>query len=640
MRFPAFAVYIDTKKLATYTVLAFVLGSLLGGAMWNLGGIYVPKPPISTSLDLSPLCRFTSREELKDFIRTRATQKANIYMDEINGLAFSISSARTAADSAKAAASAAGEGAPPPDYSGTNIQVEGVDEADLVKTDGMYIYLAREDTVVIVRAYPPEEAEVVTRLRLYQWVQDLFVSGDKLVVFLRISKNVFREIAGYNPPPNLEARTTIMVFDISDRASPEKEREVTVDGYYFNSRMIGDYVYAIVREEAWIVEDDVRLPCFTSEKAWWEVEPTDVYYVNQSDAGFVYTSILAINIQDPEEEFAAETFLLGAASNLYVSLGNIYIATGRWSDKTTIYKIGIDEGVISYVADGAVPGRVLNQFSMDEYGGYFRIATTNGRVTRNGASTSNNVYVLNGSLGVVGWLEGLAPGERIYSARFMGDRCYLVTFKKVDPLFAIDVSDPFEPRVLGKLKIPGYSDYLHPYDEDHLIGIGKETVEAEEGDFAWHQGVKISLFDVSDVSKPKEVAKMVIGDRGSDSPALHDHKAFLFSRRRKLLIIPILETEIDDERISGPIPPHMYGDFVFQGAYVFDISPKTGISVRGRVTHLDDSDDLLKSGYWFESDYSVERSLYIGEVLYTVSARMIKMNYLSDLSEAGRVDLS
>ena len=169
--------------------------------------------------------------------------------------------------------------------------------------------------------------------------------------------------------------------------------------------------------------------------------------------------------------------------------------------------------------------------------------------------------------------------------------------------------------------------------------MGKETEEAEEGDFAWYQGVKISLFDVSDVSDPKELAKFEIGDRGTDSPALYDHKAFLFSRAKNLLVIPVLEAKIDAGDYSSEVPPNAYGEYVYQGAYVFHVSREQGIDLRGRVTHIDDPQAFLRSGYWFESELSVERSLYIDDVLYTISGRMIKMNDLSDLSEVGRVEL-
>jgi len=643
MRIPALAIYFDRRRLASYMVLAFVLGGLLGGAMWNIGGIYIPESPALHSGALDALSRFTSYEELKGFISTHQTghwyteeelSSMRGFVTDLSDLSGSV--ANKVASAAQAAEAASGA----LDFSGTNVQVEGVDEADIIKTDGRYIYMATDDTVVIVRAYPPEEAEVVARLRLYQWVSDLFINGDKLAVFLTLSREVYYDVLGCEPSPDLDIETTVQVYDISDRSSPELEREVTVEGAYFNSRMIGDYVYAVVRKGAWLERDEVSLPSFSSEKTWWEVDPTDIYYVNQSDMGFVFTNVLAFNVQDPGEEFTSETFLLGVGTALYVSLENIYIAAGGWDEETSIYKIGIQGGEVSYVAEGKVPGRVLNQFSMDEHDGYFRIATTQGRVSRSGGGTGNNVYVLNSTLGIVGSLEGLAPGEEIHSARFMGERCYLVTFRKVDPLFVIDLSDPSEPEVLGKLKIPGFSDYLHPYDENTLIGFGKETEEAEEGDFAWHQGIKISLFDVSDVSNPRELAKLVIGDRGSDSPVLRDHRAFLFSGARNLLVVPILVAEVDPERFSGPVPANTPGEFVFQGAYVLDVSPESGISVRGRVTHLDERDDLLKSGYWFESAYEVRRSLYIEDVLYTISGRMIKMNSLLDLSELGKVDIN
>ena len=174
---------------------------------------------------------------------------------------------------------------------------------------------------------------------------------------------------------------------------------------------------------------------------------------------------------------------------------------------------------------------------MDEYEQHFRIATTTRQVWDSDKMSSNNVYILDDELDVVGELEDLAPGEKIYSVRFMGKKGYIVTFKKIDPLFVIDLSDHSNPLVLGKLKIPGYSDYLHPYDENHLIGIGKDTVEAADEltesrglDFGWYQGVKMAIFDVTDVENPIELHKVVIGDRGTDSPVLYDHKAFLFDR--------------------------------------------------------------------------------------------------------------
>jgi uncharacterized secreted protein with C-terminal beta-propeller domain len=278
---------------------------------------------------------------------------------------------------------------------------------------------------------------------------------------------------------------------------------------------------------------------------------------------------------------------------------------------------------------------------MDEHNSYFRIATTSGQVSRTfaRATSKNNLYVLDMDLNITGKVEDLAPGEEIYSARFMGNKGYMVTFRKIDPLFVIDLTDPTDPTVLGQLKITGYSDYLHPYDENHLIGIGKETVAAEEGDFAWYQGVKISLFEVSDVSNPVEVAKYEIGDRGTESPVLDDHKALLFDKSKNLLVIPVLVAEINENQYAGEVPDSAHGEFVWQGAYVFDVS-LDGLELRGGITHLEDSDDLLKSGYWFYSEYSVERSLYIDDVLYTISDMKVKLNNLETLAELNEVELS
>ena len=640
MRFPVFAVYLDKRKLATYTVLAFVLGSLLGGAMWNFGGVFIPELPPSNLLTYGSLLKFTSEVELVNFLETMPTG----YYLEDGGSVRKFISPSTSMLLQWDSASSTGQSTP--DYSGTNIQVEGVDEADMVKTDGEYIYLASDSRVFIVKAFPPGDAEVLATLELEREASDLFINGDKLVVISSSQYYYYWGPIDIMPPEEYELNTHIWVYDVSDRSSPTLDRTVSVDGYYTSSRMIGDYVYAITGQPAVLNITEPVLPIIRSGNYTCEVESTDIWYANNTDYYYGYTNIVAIDVQDPESEITHETYLMGSSSTLYVSMENIYLTASGWVqdevsgwETTKIFKINVDEESITYIAEGMVPGRVLNQFSMDEHDGHFRIATTNGHVSRGGSSTSNNVYVLNASLGVVGSLEGLAPGEDIYSARFMGRRCYLVTFKKIDPLFVIDLEDPENPTVLGKLKIPGYSDYLHPYDENTLIGVGKETEEAEEGDFAWYQGVKISLFDVSNVSDPRELAKFEIGDRGTDSPALRDHKAFLFSRAKNLLVIPVLEAKIDAGDYSSEVPPNAYGEYVYQGAYVFHISREQGIDLRGRVTHIDDPQAFLRSGYWFESKLTVERSLYIDDVLYTISGGMIKMNGLDDLSEVGKVEL-
>ena len=348
-----------------------------------------------------------------------------------------------------------------------------------------------------------------------------------------------------------------------------------------------------------------------------------------------------------------KTFLLGSSQSLYASTGNIYLASIHFAyqpflrtslsladneQMMIIHKISVDGSDITYQGKGEVPGRILNQFSMDEYDGFFRIATTAGNNWQEGMQTSNNIYVLDDDLEQVGSIENIAPGEEIYSARFMGEKAYLVTFKKIDPFFTIDLSDPSNPEILGKLKIPGYSDYLHPLDENHIIGIGKETVEALEEeewrdiDFSWYQGLKLALFDVSDFENPVELSKVVIGDRGTDSPALWDHKAFLYDAEKSLLVIPVSLYEIDEDikKQQGNYTGSIYGDFTFQGAYVYDLTVENGFQLKGTISHLS-QEDMQKSGFYPYYEKSITRSLYINEYLYTISQGMVKVNDLDTL---------
>jgi uncharacterized secreted protein with C-terminal beta-propeller domain len=281
---------------------------------------------------------------------------------------------------------------------------------------------------------------------------------------------------------------------------------------------------------------------------------------------------------------------------------------------------------------------------MDEYNGYFRIATQVDGWWSSNIKKSTNVYILDENLQRVSEIENIAPGENMHSARFMGNRAYLVTFKNIDPFFVIDLSDPENPEILGELKIPGYSDYLHPYDETHVIGIGKDADETIDEDKIHSEdavyytailGVKIALFDVSDPENPKEVSKVVIGDRGTSTEVLNNHKALLFDREKELLVLPINLYEFKDG-------DDYWGESTFQGAYVYKLSIEDGFEYQGRITHKDHEETPQEEHYsWYRySSYNVERSLFIGDVLYTISDSMIKMNDLEHLSEINSVEIS
>ena len=613
-------------KVFTVVMMCAYLSMIFTVFIWSVWF----SPNLSMVSEKPVLLKFSSYQELKEFLN-RSASKWPTYFEVLRGSSFGFTVLMESKDAAV-------------DYSKTNIQVEGVDEADILKCDGQYLYIASDGKVLIVKAYPPEESVVLAEIKTNGTVVGLFINKDRLVVL----ESRFEPVMGIPEkilPYYRSVMTGVKVFDVADRGNPVLVRNVSLDGAYFTSRMIGDYVYVLTNEPVYILEGEVRLPVIIEDERVVEISASEIYYVNSSDRYYGFTTVLAVNVQNVSLEPSHETFLLGASRGIYMSLNNLYLAIPRYDEKngvvvTEVHRIRINENSIKWEASGRVPGYILNQFSMDENDGYFRIATTTGYLSRRTgqATSSNHVYVLDMDLKIVGKLENIAPNERIYSARFMGTRCYLVTFKKVDPLFVISLEDPANPRILGKLKIPGYSDYLYPYGENYLIGIGKETVEAEGGDFAWYQGVKISLFDVSDVENPREIAKYEIGDRGTDSPILRDHKALLFDEERNLLAIPVLVAEIDEKKYPNGVPPNAYGDFVWQGVYVFTIN-ETGIYLRGRVTHIDDPDDLTKSGFYFKSDYSVKRALYIENLLYTISDKKIKINELTTLQQVDEIKL-
>jgi len=473
-RFKARTIMDWTKMLApvaTAVLLIAVMGVL---AVVQPGTVFTPTGD-------SQISKFSSYLELESFVKTNTQDMMKGHGVFWNAMESGRSGPPTAALDGSA-----------DDYSATNIQVAGVDEADIVKTDGEYIYLVSGNRTIIVKAYPPEQARVLSEIELEGTATGIFINGDRLVVFEHETPYYYDyydmpAVREYAIMPYVSPRVIIKVYDISDRENPRLQRELSADGQYISSRMIGDYAYVVVNEPVYEEGDEINLPRIYADGTEKEISATDIYYSDVVDYYYMYTTIIALNIQEDSQEPTYETILLGASSNLYVSMNNIYLTFPVWGRDvgdvggTSIHRIHIEGSVMNYTASGDVPGMVLNQFSMDEYAGYFRVATTT-----YGQTTDNNVYVLDMALNVTGSVTGLAPTETIYSARFMGERGYMVTFKKVDPLFVIDLSDPYNPRELGYLKVTGYSDYLHPYDENHIIGIGKETTDA--GEFAWYQG--------------------------------------------------------------------------------------------------------------------------------------------------------
>ncbi|MFH1451912.1 MAG: beta-propeller domain-containing protein [archaeon] len=602
--------------------------------------------------------KFSSAEDIKSFLKeNRLSYEDGGYYGRGNGIFKTISN-QAAGGTPTAEMMADDSGAS--DYSETNIQVEGVDEADIIKNDGKYIYLVNGNEVVILNAFPATNMKILSEIEFnnqQENIGEIFINGDKLIVFTNEYVNYYKTmevrcLGGYMcPGPSFgEQITNVKIYDVSDKENPKLDDEIKVTGNYANSRMIGDYVYLITNQ---YIYDEVYLPQVTINEDTKTIQPDEISYVPMKDYNFQFTLILAININTAKTN--EETIISGSTQNVYVSQNNIFTTYTKYkswyetldneedeTETTMISKISIDKDKIEYQSTGKVPGHILNQFSMDEYNQNFRIATTIGEVWNSETPSLNNLYILDEEMKTIGELEGLAPGESIYSVRFMGKRAYVVTFKKIDPLFVIDLSNPESPEVLGKLKIPGYSDYLHPIDENHIIGIGKEAVEASSEDiigrnidFAWYQGVKLAIFDVRDVENPIELHKVEIGDRGTDSDALHNHKAFLYDKEKELLVIPITLAEIQGE----PKTDHDYGEQTFQGAYVYNVNIKDGFTLKGRITHYTKEDEA-KMGYYFWGK-NIFRSIFMDDTLYTISNQLIRANNLDskDLDEIGEVEL-
>ena len=617
------------KQTLIYGLAAILLASVLAAVILNLNIIqleYTPGAPPVSAPQFPLLSSFQSDEELKNFLKTNSESQGPFWI-------YGAEDARYFSTQGTVPVPSAPEGSAvpsAPSHSTTNIQVAGVDEADIVKVDDNgYMYSLSGNVVYVLKAYPPTQAKVVSKITFDNlYPIGIFVNGNKLAVLG--SEYNFPTI--YDRYYVADIKTFMKVYNVSDPDNPMLLRDLTISGSYFNSRMIGKYVYFVVSKAAYLTDDMLQLPEINSDGKVIHIAPTEIRYFNATDDYYQYTTFVAVNVQNTTESPVYLPIMLGGTCNMYVSLSNIYVTYRGWdgNGNTTIYRIRLQGSNMTCEARGTVPGHERNQFSMDEYNDYFRIETTTW--TQNWI-TQTNLYVLNMNLSVVGKLEGLAAGENFHSARFMGNRAYFVTFKKTDPLFVIDLSEPTNPSVLGELHIPGYSDYLHPYDETHLIGVGKHTVEAEEGDFAWYQGIKISLFDVSNVTNPIQIDNVTIGDRGSDCPILDDHKAFLFDKSKNILVIPILEAKIDTSKYSGEVPPYAYGEPVWQGAYVFDVSLFHGFVFKGKITHLESGMSIYEETYW------VTRSLYIEDVLYTISSRKIKLNVLDDLSPILEIEL-
>jgi uncharacterized secreted protein with C-terminal beta-propeller domain len=639
------------RKTQIYGVTAILVVIVFSSLIYTLG----TNPNITPFVNppaASTIQTFADETELRNYISTNAQGPITAYRGSsldtqfFEGKGFE---PLAPGPSPSIVMEAADSGSQSNSYSITNIQVAGVDEADIVKNDGQYLFIASNDytinqNYVYILKADPKDPRIISRITLENntYLAGMYLtqnSNQLVIIGSEYQFYTMDTIAERSEPMiypyNSEINTFLKVYDISDKAYPELANNYTLSGSYFNSRMIGDHVYAVVSQPAYILENNaLPLPRVYEETIVSEVEPTKIFYSESAAYDditsnyFTYTTIIGLNVTNSNNELTNMTVLMGGASTMYVSINNIYVTYPSWTEDgqyTSIYRISVDKDSFNFEAKGSVPGYILNQYSMDEYNQNFRIATTSQK-----EESSNNVYVLNMNLDTVGNLEKLAITEKIYSVRFMGNIAYLVTFRQIDPFFVLDLSNPKEPKVAGELKIPGYSSYLHLYDENHVIGLGMED-----------NTVKLSLFNVTNVNDPTEIAKYHIRGDYTSSEALYDPKAFLFDQEKQLLVIPVSITQYGevgptDEKTNGTITgiaPNKGG--FWQGAYVFKITT-SGFELQGGVTH---QDNKIQEYYYGDYNQNVNRALYIGNTLYTISNTKVKLNNLSDLTQIAEIKL-
>ena len=418
------------------------------------------------------------------------------------------------------------------DYSTTNLQMEGVDESDIAKIDGSYIYTVEDKYIVItdirdgklkeVTRFLPKDCGTADR------VMEIYVDGDQLILVVQCYETSLEEDSAFCYEMNGKSTTQIQVYSIVDRKNPEFEGRLIQDGYYNTSRKIGDIVYLFTQyymtsDVVGYVEKEYTsvIPKVNGEK----VAAGEIYLPESSGESGILVSSLDVN--KPDKVLDSKLVISGYAQT-YISKDALYVYEEDYDGAmiTNIAKFALDEGRISGVAAVAVRGYVRDTFAINASDGYLRVLTTDYSTE----DEMNALYILDENMKLTGQLTGIAPGEEIYAARFMGNTGYFVTYRNTDPLFTVDLSDPAKPEIIGELKVTGFSEYLHFWDDTHLLGIGYESDE-NTGNI---ENIKLSMFNIENPGEVTEEAKLVLKDVDY-SEALYDYKSVIISKDKNLI---------------------------------------------------------------------------------------------------------
>jgi hypothetical protein len=628
------------------------------------------------------LVQFNHCDDLLDWIRGEALERVGPWgldgtggpwMWGVDDLAIAVEESAAPGGVQRDVPAAAPGGSDGADFSTTNVQEVGVDEPDIVKTDGKRIVAVSDQRVYVIDVTGDEPVLLDSISVDNVWVSEIVMSGDRILVlgnsdYYSLPGGGAREIA---PGPWGSPLTVITEIDMSDPTDLEIDRELFLDGSYLSARMVGDTVRIVLR--AFPTGLEFEYPSSSglraerdAEKANQEIIENSTidnwvpYYVLEDHRDGVSTTtegnLLACNQTFHPEEFSGfgmltvltvdlsegidpdkATGVMADGETVYASSDSLYVATTRWIDwqllededafedetegyTTAIHKFDIsDPNETVYKATGEVPGHLLSQWSMSEHNGNLRVATTDAGSWWGWRTDESESFVTilednSGKLEQTGQVGGLGLGEQIYAVRMMGDTGYVVTFRQVDPLYVIDLSDPTNPTIEGELKIVGYSAYLHPIDDGLLIGVGQDATE--EGRTL---GTQIAVFDVSVPAKPERRHKMTLEDGSSEVE--YDHRAFLHWPATGLTVVPVQRWSWDESK----------GEDFFAGAVGIKAS-RDGIEKINTVTHMEDSID-------YEWDAQIRRSVVIGDSLYTTSFKGLLKSDLETLEDQAFLDL-
>ncbi|ATB35147.1 hypothetical protein CYFUS_000559 [Cystobacter fuscus] len=586
-----------------------------------------------------------------------------------------------------------GGGASPGSYTGTNNQVAGVDEADFVKNDGTRLFVLSGQKLYLHRSWPAESLRTESSLTIEGRPRQMFLHGDKVVVFSEVYSNTNPSGAGGASDSTVGCNylsicvaggivsTKVTTVDVSQLAAPQVTGELYLPGGYHDARLSGGSVRLVLNEffvwpagMRWYPEYNAELWADTSrlereidalkdaneqlirarslsdwrrDGYFKQPDGTQVpvaqdcrdFHKTNAPTQLGYVTVASIDLNAAVAQAPGRTTLVAQPDILYANGDALYLTARHWwwwwtpgqRDYTYIHKLDLEQpGRVRYVASGTLEGHLLDQFSLDEHEGVLRTATTiSWRVDEAGnpwgrTETTNRVSTLRqegNRLKSLGRSEDLAKGERIFSARFLGNKGYVVTFRQVDPLFTFDLSDPAHPRKVGELKVPGFSTYIHPLGDTHLLTLGVQV--AENGDWR-SRSLKLSLFDVSDLAHPREAFTQLVGSPSSGSEALYDHKAFNFFAAKGLLAIPFTDW--------APSSTGYYWDNFVSDLRVFRVDTATGFTPLGALSMSDVYRTLSTNrwNYWYQP--YVRRSVMADDYVYAISDGGVRVSHVNQLS--------